>query len=201
MEHLESKNNNKNLKDYQESDIQADQFLNEFAPLRRDFAGVFGNKFRFDDRVALRENAKAYIKGFYVYEIENVASGKNMLIGIRAIYDDEVANSLNQLPLPGSYLQKCKESKYMMNEGDFVKLLKVKFNSVEGKIVKVEIRTNKNNKYQFGDKRSFNDIGVGENVYGFDISINEYPVCLFGSYVSIRSHWCLESLGVEVNEF
>lgn len=85
-------------------------------------------------------------------------------------------------------------------EGDFVKLLKVKYQATDSRILKVEIRTNKNNRYEFGDKRLFSDLSAGENVYAFDISITEYPTCLFGSYNMHRSHWYIESLGVEIND-
>ena len=81
-------------------------------------------------------------------------------------------------------------------EGDFIKLFKVKYQANDSRILKVEIRTNKNNRYEFGDKRLFNDLTAGENVYAFDISITEYPVSLFGSYNIHRSHWYLESMGV-----
>jgi len=36
-------------------------------PLRRDFAGVIGNKLRFDDRFFLEKNTKARIKGFIIF--------------------------------------------------------------------------------------------------------------------------------------
>lgn len=82
-------------------------------------------------------------------------------------------------------------SKYMLVEGDFIKLFKVKYQSTDSRIIKIEIRTNKNNRYEFGDKRQFNDISAGENVYGFDISVQEYPVSLFGSYNNVRTQWYL----------
>lgn len=91
-------------------------------------------------------------------------------------------------------------SKYTFVEGDFIKLFKVKYNSTDNRILKLEVRTNKNNRYEFGDKRPFHDVTSGENVYGFDISIQEYPVSLFGSYNNLRSHWYMESLGVEIND-
>jgi hypothetical protein len=56
--------------------------------LRRDFAGILGGRVTFDDRAALRNNVKSFIIGFYVYELEHVVSAKNLLVGIRAIYDD-----------------------------------------------------------------------------------------------------------------
>jgi len=52
-------------------------------------------------------------------------------------------------------------SKYMLVEGDFIKLFKVKYQSTDSRIIKIEIRTNKNNRYEFGDKRQFNDINAG----------------------------------------
>lgn len=85
--------------------------------------------------------------GFYIYELEHAASAKNLLVAIRAIYDDPEANVTNALPIPGHYLSKCKVSKYMLVEGDFIKLFKVKYSSSDSKILKIEIRTNKNNRY------------------------------------------------------
>lgn len=104
------------------------------------------------------------------------------------------------MPIPGYYLSKCKMSKYMLMEGDFIKLFKIKYQASDSHILKIEIRTNRNNRYEFGDKHHFNDLNAGENVYGFDIAISEYPVSLFGSYNYSRSHWHLESLGVEIND-
>ena len=105
--------------------------------LRRDFAGILGGRVVFDDRAALRNNVKSFITGFYVYELEHVVSAKNLLVGIRAIYDDTDASLSNPVPLPGNYLSKCKMSKYVLVEGDFLKLFKVKYNSVENKILKL----------------------------------------------------------------
>jgi len=58
-------------------------------------------------------------------------------VGIRAIYDDPEANAINHLPLPGQYLAKCKMSKYILNEGDFIKLFKIKYQAIENRILKI----------------------------------------------------------------
>lgn len=152
---------------------------------------MLGGKYQFDDRLVLKDNAKSYIIGLLVYELDHTSSAKNLLVAIRAIYDDPEASAANEVPIPGQYLAKCRLSKYTLVEGDFVKLLKVKYNSQENRILKLEVRTNRNNRYEFGDKRSFADLMQGENVYGFDISVQEYPVSLFGSYNYVRSQWFL----------
>jgi hypothetical protein len=90
-------------------------------------------------------------------------------------------------------------SKVMLTEGDFIKFIKVKYNASDNRILKIELRTNKNSRFEFGDKRLFHDLTAGENVYDFGISIAEYPCCLFGSYSMARSQWYMESLGAEVN--
>ncbi len=58
-------------------------------------------------------------------------------MAIRAIYDDADANAANEVPIPGQYLSKCKLSKYVLVEGDFIKLFKVKYNSTENRILKL----------------------------------------------------------------
>lgn len=198
--HIEAQNNNKNLKQYAEYGVDVVEYNNLQVNLRKDFAGVLGGKILFDDRQALKDNLKSFMTGFFIYEVDHASSTKNLLVGIRIIYDDQQANASNGVPIPGHYLSKCKMSKYALGEGDFIKLFKVKYNSTENRIIKIEIRTNKNNRYEFGDKRSFGELAQGENVYGFDISIQEYPVSLFGSYSYGRSHWYLESLGVQIND-
>jgi hypothetical protein len=198
--HLDHQNNNKNLKQYVEAEAQSEEFVPPEAVLRRDFAGVLGGRNHFDDRLALKGNTKSSIVGFFIYELDHASSAKNLLVAVRAIYDDAEANLGNEVAIPGQFLAKCKVSKYVLVEGDFVKLLKVKYNSHENRILKLEIRTNRNNRYEFGDKRHFADLVQGENVYGFDISVQEYPVSLFGSYNCVRSQWFMESLGVEIND-
>ncbi len=59
--------NNKFQKKYEQKETQIDQYYDREMPLRRDFAGVLGNKCRFDDRLLLREDKKTFIKGVYVY--------------------------------------------------------------------------------------------------------------------------------------
>lgn len=130
-----------------------------------------GGKVRFDDRLALKHNRGSYMIGFIVYEIENNVTSKNNLVAIRIIYDDPEASANNQVPIPGHYLSKCKMNKYLLMEGDFIKLFKIKYQAADSHILKVEIRTNRNSRYEFGDKRLFHDLNSGENVYGFDISI------------------------------
>lgn len=88
-------------------------------------------------------------------------TSKNNLVALRAIYDDPEASSSNQVPIPGQYLSKCKSNKYLLMEGDFIKLFKVKYQSNDSRILKIEIRTNKNNRYEFGDKRLFSDLNAG----------------------------------------
>ena len=68
-------------------------------------------------------------------------------MALRAIYDDPEGNAYNQVPLPGQFLSKCKLSKYMFMEGDFLKLFKVKYHAADSRILKIEIRTNKNSRY------------------------------------------------------
>lgn len=63
--------------------------------LRRDFAGVLGGKNQFDDRLVLKTNLKSYIVGFFIYELDHSTSAKNLLVAIRAIYDDSEANTAN----------------------------------------------------------------------------------------------------------
>lgn len=67
--------------------------------------------------------------GFYIYELDHVTTAKNLLVAIRAIYDDTEASASNIVPIPGHYLAKCKMSKYTLVEGDFIKLFKVKYNA------------------------------------------------------------------------
>lgn len=76
----------------------------------------------------------------------------------------------------------------------------MKYNQLENKVTKVEIRSNKNIKYQYGDKRPWGDIIEGDTIYGFDIGVKEYPVCVFGSYSYHKGNWFLEGFGVEINE-
>lgn len=105
--------------------------------LRRDFAGLLGGKVQFDDRMILRDNKKAFMVGFYAWEMEHQASAKNMLVALRAIYDSEEANRANMVPLPGNYLSKCKMSKFTLVEGDFIKLFKIKYSAHDNRILKV----------------------------------------------------------------
>jgi hypothetical protein len=82
--------------------------------LRRDFAGILGGKNYFDDRQVLKGNTKSFIIGFFIYELDHTTSAKNLLVAIRAIYDDAEANAANEVPIPGHYLSKCKVSKYVL---------------------------------------------------------------------------------------
>lgn len=91
-------------------------------------------------------------------------------------------------------------TKIECSENDFFKLFKVKYNSLDNKITKLEIRSNKNLKYQYGEKKQWTDLVEGDAVYGFDIGIKEYPVCIFGSYNYCKGYWLLEGFGVEVND-
>ena len=75
--------------------------------------------------------------GFMVYELENNVTSRNNLVALRAIYDDAEASANNQIPLPGQYLSKCKLTKYLMMEGDFIKLFKIKYQSNNSKILKI----------------------------------------------------------------
>jgi hypothetical protein len=84
-------------------------------------------------------------------------------------------------------------------EDDFIKLIKVKYNNLETRVSKIEIRSNRNLKYEFGEKRSFQDVTQNESVYAFDIGLNEFPVGIFGSFCQFRNCWYLESFGVEIN--
>lgn len=63
--------------------------------LRRDFAGILGGKNHFDDRMVLKNNTKSFITGFFIYELDHVSSAKNLLVAIRAIYDDAEASAAN----------------------------------------------------------------------------------------------------------
>lgn len=36
-------------------------------------------------------------------------------------------------------------------------------------------------------------------IYGFDIGVREFPVCIFGSYSYWKGSWFLEGFGVEIN--
>ena len=64
----------------------------------------------------------------------------------------------------------------------------------------MEVRSNKNIKYQYGEKKAWNDIEHGDMIYGFDIGIKQYPVCIFGSYSYHKGNWFLEGFGVEIND-
>lgn len=66
-------------------------------------------------------------------------------------------------------------------------------------MTKVEIRSNRNLKYEFGEKRSFQEVNGNETVYAFDIGLNEVPVAVFGAVGLWRGSWYLEGFGVEVN--
>ena len=37
-------------------------------------------------------------------------------------------------------------------------------------------------------------------MYGFDVRIHEYPVCMFISYVYSKGVYFMEGLGVEIND-
>jgi hypothetical protein len=87
--------------------------------------------------MALKNNTKSYIVGFFIYELDHTSSAKNLLVAIRAIYDDADANAANEILIPGQFLGKCKVSKYVLVEGDFIKLFKVKYNSNENRILKL----------------------------------------------------------------
>ena len=67
--------------------MEVEEFVSEEELLRKEYAGVLGGKVRFDDRIALRENRRSFMVGFWVYEQESNAS-KNNLVALRAIYDD-----------------------------------------------------------------------------------------------------------------
>lgn len=67
--------------------------------------------------------------------------------------------------------------------------------------MKIEIISNLNIKAEFGDKKPFEELEKDENVYGFDISINELPVSMFGSINEVGNEWYLESLGAEIKGF
>ena len=43
---------------------------------------------------------------------------------------------------------------------------------MENKIKKVEVRSNKNIKYQYGEKKAWNDIEPGDMIYGILFLIN-----------------------------
>ena len=90
-------------------------------------------------------------------------------------------------------------TKIETSSNDFFKLFKVKYNQFDNKITKVEIRSNRNIKYQYGDKKPWTEIIEGDTIYGFDIGVKEYPVCIFGSYMHQKGHWFLEGFGVEIN--
>lgn len=38
--------------------------------------------------MVLKNNTKSYIVGFFIYELDHASSAKNLLVAIRAIYDD-----------------------------------------------------------------------------------------------------------------
>ena len=97
-------------------------------------------------------------------------------------------------------LERCKVTKIDAGSNDFFKLFKIKYNQLDNRITKIEIRSNKNIKYQYGDKRPWAEIIEGDTIYGFDIGIKEYPVCIFGSYSHYKGHWFLEGFGVEIND-
>ncbi len=42
---------------------------------------------------------------------------------------------------------------------------------MDNKITKLEIRSNKNIKYQYGEKKQWSDLSQGDTVYGFDIGV------------------------------
>lgn len=73
--------------------------------------------------------------------------------------------------MPGNYLSKCKQFRTEVTEDDFIKLFKIKYNTLETRITKIEVRSNKNNKYEFGEKKPFGEVSINETVYGFDIGI------------------------------
>ena len=93
-------------------------------------------------------------------------------------------------------MAKCKATKVTTGEDDFFKLFKIKYNSLDNRIVKVEFRSNKNIRYQYGDKKPFGEISDGDIVYGFDVRIHEYPVCMFISYVYSKGIYFMEGLGM-----
>lgn len=69
--------------------------------------------------------------------MEIAVISRSILTAVRAIYDSQSANELNHVPLPGQYLSKCKLSKYMFEGGDFIKVLKIKYNSVDNRVLKL----------------------------------------------------------------
>lgn len=104
--------------------------------------------------------------------------------------------------VPPAYLNKCKKKSFEISKtNDFFKLFKIKFNTSAKRVVKIEIISNLNIKAEFGEKRPFEELEKDENVYGFDISVNELPVSMFGSVYQAGAEWYLESLGTEIKGF
>lgn len=61
--------------------------------------------------------------------------------------------------------------------------------------------SNASEKFEFGEKRSFEQLEREEAVYSFDINTTEYPASMFGSaFPAANQEWYMESLGAEVRD-
>jgi hypothetical protein len=85
--------------------------------------------------------------------------------------------------VPQSYRLKCKTASAELNPPNFFKLFKIKTSTAERRILKFEMVANSGIRYEFGEKRPFEDMNHDDAVYGFDINTWEYPSSMFGSAI------------------
>lgn len=55
--------------------------------------------------------------------------------------------------------------------------------------------SNSSERFEFGEKRPFEQMEGSDAVYSFDIGISEWPAAMFGSAFTNGQDWLMESLG------